>query len=350
MILLKRLLVYSILFSLIVTLYSCGSEEASEKTEEEDYTNVEVALLEGKKFIDYITVVGTVKPFNKAELAEESGGIIERYFVEKGDFVNKGDTIVMFDNAVTKANLDAAEAQYKLAEVNFEKQEKVYNDNVISDFEYLTAKYNRDQAKASYEQIKARYDRTFVTAPFAGVVDEKNYEEGELVPPASAVVNLINSSRLKIVAGVPERYAGSVDIGTPVEIYINEVQDEPLEGKISFVGQALSPGNRTFPVEVVVPNKNGLIKPEMVAEVKIQRGVYDNILIIPEEVVTRTDSGYVVYVEEQGKARQRMINIINRKADYVAVNNGIKPNEKLITLGFQNLIDGENVKIVNEVN
>jgi RND family efflux transporter MFP subunit len=191
------------------------------------------------------------------------------------------------------------------------------------------------------------YEKTFIKAPFAGIVDSRNYEVGELVPPTVQVVRVLDASKLKIVAGVPERYAADIKIGAVAKILIKELFDEPFDGKVSYVGKALDPSNRTFPVEVIINNKGGLIKPEMLAELSITKAMYDSIVSVPEEVVTRTDNNYIVFVENNGKAELRNIEILSRDGESVAVKSGLKAGEKLITVGFQNLVDGENVTIVN---
>ena len=332
---------------LITLLFTaCGNEEPVEQ-EEEDSVNVEVAEVNGIEYTDYITVVGTIKPVNKASISHEAGGIIDRYLKDKGDWVKEGDTLLILENSVLKANLLAAEAQYRLAEVNFEKQEIIYKDNVSSEFEYLNAKYNKEQLKAVYEQTLALYNKTFITAPFNGIFDAKYFETGELVPPATPVIEVISISSLKVEAGIPEKFAGRIKNGLKALVYINEVYEEPVESKVSFIGKALSPLNRTFPVEIRIPNKNGSAKPEMIAGVKIAKDTYDNIIIVPEEVITRTDDGYTVFVAEENIAKLRHIKILSRNGADVAVLDGLKNGDKLITLGFQNLVDGEKVNIVN---
>jgi multidrug efflux pump subunit AcrA (membrane-fusion protein) len=94
---------------------------------------------------------------------------------------------------------------------------------------------------------------------------------------------------VKIEAGIPERYAADIKIGADAEILIKELFDEPIKGKVSYVGKALNPSNRTFPVEVIIENKNHLIKPAMLAEVSVSKATYNDVVIVPEEVVTKSD-------------------------------------------------------------
>ncbi len=330
-----------------ILLFTSCSEDAAEEKKEEKYTNVEVITLKSQEYTDYVTIVGTIEPYNDAKISHETGGIIDRIVKDKGSYVSKGDTILILDNQSFKASMEAAKAQYELADVRFQKQQEVYNQNVGSEFEFLNAKYNRNQLKAVYDQARVMYEKSFIKAPFNGIVDSRLFDEGEFLPPATQVVRVIDATRLKIVAGVPERYAADIKVGAKTKVYIKELFDEPFDGKINYVGRALDPANRTFPVEILITNKNGLIKPDMLAEVSITKSVYENIVTVPEEVVTRTDNSYIVFVVNNGKAELRNVEILSRKGESVAVKSGLKEGDKLVVVGFQNLVDGENVSIVN---
>ena len=246
-----------------------------------------------------------------------------------------------------KASLDAAKAQFDMAESNFLKQEQIYKENVTSELQYLNAKYERDAAKANYELIKARYERTFIKAPFAGIVDRKFAEMGELVLPGAPVVSLVNLFRIKIEAGVPENYVNHVKRGDSVKVIFKDLENKEYRAVLSYVGRTITTNNRTFPIEIYLNNSNSIIKPELSAQVYIQKARFESAIIIPEEVVTNTDLGYAVFVEEKGIARMRIIEIISRSNNEVAVKSGLNEGENLITVGFQNLVDGTKVKVVN---
>lgn len=341
-------------FLFIITMFfsslfiiSCGDD--SENGNEENVgqaVNVEVETLKSQKFTDFINVVGTVKPIQSAKLSLSEGGVIDVYSKEKGDYVAKGEKIMELENDVLKANLEAARARYDLAQTNFKKQEAVYNDNINSEIQYLEAKSNRDQVKADFEMLQARYDNTILTAPFAGVIDDKYVEEGEMVTPGISIVNLINKNVIKIEAGVPENYVRNVKIGDSVKISFDTYLDEPVWSVVSYVGTSINQSNRTFPVEVKMANKRNL-KPEMVANLFIQKGIYKDVIVISEQLATRTENGFIVFVAEDGKAKMRELEILSRFENKIAVSQGLKAGDKLIVLGQQNLVEGENIEVVN---
>jgi len=326
----------------------CSESEGNiklEKKEEIKKVSVKTIVLKSGKYSDFISVVGTVKPYQKALLSATEGGKIIKFHKDKGEFVKKGETILEIDNDLLKANLDAAKAQFELAEITFQKQEMIYKQNVNSEIQYLQAKYGMEQFKANLKMIQTRYNNTFIVAPFSGYIDYKFYEEGELAPVGQPIVNLINISKVKIEAGVPEKFITSVKKGDITTILVNAI-DEEYNGKISFVGTSVNATNRTFPIEIIILNKGKLLKPELIAEVKIQTNNYDKMITIPTEVITRVDNGYVVYVDNNGKAESKEVKILKRTGDKVAVSEGLKDGDKLIVVGYQSLINGQAINVV----
>ncbi|MEE9431820.1 MAG: efflux RND transporter periplasmic adaptor subunit [Melioribacteraceae bacterium] len=340
-------LLFAISFS-IIFVSSCGDAEAEQeaKVEEKNLVNVEVEKIQGENYTSYIKIIGAVQPLNKANLSFLEGGKIRKYLKSKGSYVAKGETIVELDNAVAKASMDAAKAKYDFAEINFAKQEKIYNDNISSEFQYLKSKSERDQAKANYELMNARYNNTFIVANFSGTIDAKYIEEGEFAPPGTPVISLVQNSVVKVVAGVPEKFAAKIKRNQNVKVKVGDVDSDLIDGKISFVGSTLDGNNRTFPVEIIIKNKNKLLKPGMIAEVSVEQNTYPNMISIPDDVVTRTDNGYMVFVFENGIAKSNPIKILDRFENKVAVENGLENGQQLIVVGFQNLVDGQEVTIV----
>jgi membrane fusion protein, multidrug efflux system len=334
---------------LLIVLQSCSDAGGTEKPAEETQRVVYVQTRELKyqPFVDYISIIGIAKAEKRAELAADGGGIIKEYLKDKGQFVKEGDIILIMDNDVLKANLDVAQAQYDLAEINFRKQEQIYKEKVTSELQYLNAMYERDAAKANYELIKARYEKTFIRAPFSGVVDKKYYEEGETAPPGVPVVSFVKIDKIKIEAGVPENYVNSIKKGDPVKVVFNDLDGAEYFESVSYVGNTLSVNNRTFPIEILINNKDRKIKPELNARVFVEKANIEKAIVIPEEVLTRTDHGYVVFVEENGFSRMRIVDVISRYDNKAAIRNGLTEGEKLIHVGYQNLVDGEKVRTVN---
>ncbi len=345
---LKYLSPLILLIIVLVVLTSCSKKSGNETASNKDKSNtvsVKTLKLKATEYTDFISVVGTVKPYQKALISTTEGGKIIKFSKEKGDYVVKGDTIVIIDHEALEANLQATKAQYELAKITYEKQEIVYKENVNSEIQYLQAKYNLQQMEAKYKLIKDRFNNTFINAPFSGYIDRKYYDVGELAPVGQPIVLLIDIAKVKVEAGVPSKYVETVKKGDGASVYIKAI-DKEFKGRITFVGISVNAVNRTFPIEITLSNKGRILKPELMANVKIQQTTYDNMILVPTEVISRVDEGYIVYILEDGKARSRKITILKRTANEVAVSKGLKAGDELIVIGYQNLIDGQKVNVV----
>ncbi len=341
-------LVYPILLFLLVFLtIGCSDDETTESTDvkEKSRVSVRTKILSSQSYDDYISAVGTIKPYQKALLSSNEGGKIVSFLKDKGKYVSKGDTILIIDNEILEANLQAAKAQYELAQITFEKQEMVYKENVNSEIQYLQAKFNLQQLEANYKLFQTRYKNTFIVAPFAGIIDQKFYDEGELAPMGSPILLLIDVSRVKVEAGISETFIGTMKKGDDALINVKAIGKE-FSGKITFVGSSVNVSNRTFPIEITLSNKGRLLKPELNADVQVKSEIYDSIIIVPTEIISRVDEGYIVYVIEDGKAQSRKIDILKRTGNQVAVKNGLKDGDELIVVGYQNLVNDQAVSVI----
>lgn len=331
---------------------SCDNADGTEKEKKSDQKEkssvyVKTEVLKSQPFIDYLELLGVAKAYYQATLSSDEGGKVREFIKDKGNFVKQGDVILVIDNDVLKANVDAAKAQYEKAENNFKRQEELYNQKVTSELQYLNQKYERDAALANYDLMKARYEKTFIKAPFSGVIDKKFVEVGETVLPTAPIVSIVNMYTIKVEAGIPENYVNQVKVGDDVKVVFKDLDGIEYQEKISFVGPSISTDNRTFPIEIHIKNSDGKIKPELSAKVFIQRSKYDAAIVIPEETVTQTDVGPVVFVADGDIAKMRNIEIIARYENKVAVKSGLVDGDKLIKVGFQNLVDGTRITETN---
>jgi membrane fusion protein (multidrug efflux system) len=343
-------IIFSFALIFLLLLNACDSSSGEDKKEDlkssEPSVYVKIATLHPQSFIDNIEVLGVAKAQYESKLSSDEGGKIKEFVKGKGSYVNKGDVILVMDNDVLKANLDAALAQYERAESTYVRQEQVYKEKVTSELTYLNSKFERDAAKANYDLIKTRYERTFIKAPFSGTVNMKYTEIGETVLPGAPIVSLVSMGKIKIEAGVPENYVNDVKIGNNVEVVFKDLDSSKYSSKISYVGQTITTDNRTFPVEVLLDNSDRKIKPELSAQLFIERKHYDKVFVVPAETVTETDLGSSIFVEKDGVAKMRIVDVINRSENEVAIKSGINDGENLIVVGFQNLIDGEKVTVI----
>ena len=308
--------------------------------------DVQIGVVRPQRFMDIIEVPGTVRACEQANISPEEGGVVKEWKVEKGKQVKKGDVIVVLNDEILKAGWDAAEAQYKMAALNLERQKSVYDEQGISELQYKNLQYGCDAAKANADLMKARWSHTRICSPIEGTLDNTIPKVGEMAPPGMPIARIVNMSMIKIEMEIPEMYAGTVTVGSPAAITFDALPGDTLKGKVSFTGSSVSEANRTLAAEIVCSNPFGNLKAEMVAKVKLVRAARTEALLISENIVQLVDRDRsIVYVENGGRAEERRLRIGARRGNLMEVLDGLKAGDRLITVGFQKLVNGTPVTV-----
>jgi membrane fusion protein, multidrug efflux system len=329
------LMVSALIFS------SCGKKATTGNGDKVQPVSVRTEILKPSRMVDAIQVAGTVKASEDANLSPEEGGVVKEWKAKKGQSVKKGDLVIVLRDEVLKAGYDAAIAQYKMAELNLEKQRKVFDEQGISELQIKNFEYTRDAAKANADLMKARWERTQIRAPFDGIVDNIVPNEGDFAPPGMPAARIVNTSTIKIQADVPELYSGSVQVGCAAIITFDALPGDTLRGKVGFIGSTVSSANRALQVEIVVSNPYRKIKSEMVAKVKIVRGTKTNALLVSENMIQLVDRDRIIaYVENGGKAEERRLKLGGHQGIMVEVLEGLNTGDHLIVSGYQKVING----------
>lgn len=337
------LLMMVVLVSCLV-LTSCGKSGADTNADKVQPVNVKIEVLKPARLVDGIEVAGTVKASEDVNLTPEEGGVVRQWKATKGQAVKKGDLVCILNDEVIKAGYNAAEAQHKMADLNLEKQQKVFDQQGISELQLKNLEYGRDAAKANADLMKARWERTQLRSPFDGIVDNTIPNEGDFAPPGVPIARIVNTSIIKIQADVPELYSGSVRPGTQAIITFDALPNDTLKGKVGFVSSTVSASNRALQIEIVLPNPRRRIKPEMVAKVKLLRETKTNAILVSENLVQLVDRDRsIVYVETAGKAEERRLKLGGRQGIMVEVLEGLNAGDHLIVTGYQKVINGSPV-------
>jgi membrane fusion protein (multidrug efflux system) len=330
----------------LLILSSCGKNEHQNNNAAVQPVNITVQTITPQLMIDGIQIAGTVKAYEDVMMSPEEGGVVSEWKKKKGDAVKKGDLIVTLRDEVIKAGYDAASAQYKMAQLNVDKQQTVYDQQGISELQYKNLQYGRDAAKANADLMKARWERTQLRSPIDGVVDNTFPNAGEMAAPGMPIARVVNTSHLKIQAEIPEMYSGMISVGTSVTTTFDAVPGLSVNGTVTFVSATISAANRTLMAEIKLPNPDGKIKPEMVAKVTLVRRKKNDAILVSENLVQLVDRNkHVLYVEKNGVAEERTVTLGGRQGNLVEITSGVYAGERLIVSGFQKLIDGSPVVI-----
>jgi RND family efflux transporter MFP subunit len=186
-----------------------------------------------------------------------------------------------------------------------------------------------------------------VVAPISGTVDAVGLTLGEPAQPGMTTIRVVNLSDMKIVTKIADTYINTVRKGDPAEVQLSS--GEKMTGRVSFVGKVVNPQTRTFDVEIALSNKDGLLKPNMLATVSINDQTKENALVVNQNLIQRTESGDIIYVAADNVARQRKIKTGLAYNGQVEVTEGLKAGDQLITVGYQDLVDGQPIKISDAI-
>lgn len=342
----------------VLVLGACGEAggmEVRESSDEEAVRtmNVEVAEVQPRDFTHFVRVVGTVEAERDVTVSAEEGGVVETLLARKGEEVKAGGALVKINGDVLRAQLDRAESQAALARETWERRKRLWEqDSVGTELQYLQARYNAETASAEARVLRERVARTWVRAPVAGVLDDRVVEVGSMVSPGSPVARILDVDTVKVVAGIPERYASDIGRGAGVLVNVNALAGREYTGRVDFVGSAVDPDNRTFEVEVMVPNPGLGIKPGMVADVQIARRTLADALAVPRHAVLRREDSYVVYVAEPtadgARAAARTVRLGVSRGEYVVVTDGLEAGDRVVVVGQQQIAEGDRLQITND--
>ncbi|TVR15050.1 MAG: efflux RND transporter periplasmic adaptor subunit [Balneolaceae bacterium] len=353
---LKKGITLGIAFLLSIAMISCDGEAESSENNNNGVRlmPVETVTIEQGDFEDFIRLTGTVEALEDATIsAEVSGRILS--ISNRGDRVNRGGVIARLDDRVIQAQFDAAKTGFELAEDTFNRLEALYADSIISTQDFRSARAQRDQAKAQLNQAEKMLQDSNIEAPFSGRIEDRMVRTGELINPGMPVVRLVNTSRVRVLAGIPERFAGEIGEGSEVEIRIRSFGGDAIESRISHAGNVIDPDTRTFTVEIELENPGERIKPDMVVDLRVKRSKLTDVIIIPRTAVLRDEEGVSVFrsAESDGRKVAELVAVRTGLASgaLIQIVEGIEVGDEIVVSGMRTLSAGDELNVItNESN
>lgn len=323
-----------------------GNAEASTARAERTFP-VKTITLQAQSFQDYLQVTGTVNARNHVNIIVEEGGILKKVLIDKGRRARTGDTLAVLENKVLEAAYHQARAARQQAELDHRSKKVLFEKRAISENEYLNAKYALDAAEAAYEMASVRYRKLFITAPLNGLVNNRYYDLGAYANPMTPIFEFIDNDYMKIRAGIAERFLGDINIGTPVEITFDAYPELKINASVSFISRSVNPQNRTVEVEIQVPNPDGKLAPNMIANLRVLRQSYHDRVVIPLDALIQSEEGWYVFISNSHHARKVYVEKEAVYENRVLVN-GLEPGQKLVVVGHHQLSEGDSLQIVND--
>lgn len=318
--------------------------ELGQKKSEADLKDVIVAEVSETHFRNYVEVQGKVDAEDNVDIMPESPGTVTRIFVKVGQNVNKGQVLAQLDDKVLRQSVAQMQTQLDLATTVFNRQKNLWNQKIGTEVQYLTAKSQKEGLEKQLAGLKSQAAMNKIKSPISGTVDAMELKLGASVAPGSPTgIRVVNASRLKVKALVSENYASKVNQGDEVQVSLPDVP-ENLKARISFAAKVIDPVSRGFNVEVKLPS-NKKYRPNMVAILKIIDYRNDKALVVPVNAIQKSESADYVFLAVNGKAKKADIRTGKISDGKAEVLSGLTAGDKVITTGFQDLNDGDGVKL-----
>ncbi len=306
-----------------------------------------------QEFNHYTSFQGTVKTMKNINVYPEMPGQLLEVVVVEGQKVEKDQVLARIDDGGLVAQLAQAKSQLLLSETLFNRQERLWSQNIGSEIQFLQAKTQFESAQKAVDALGLQAEKAVVRAPFDGTIDQIFKEPGTIVAPGmgSELFRVVNLNEVYVEVEVPETHITSIGEGSKVRVSLPAIGEE-VEALVARLSKVINPSNRSFSVEIPVINKNGFIRPNLMASVAINDYSNKEAIMIPQSIVSENAEGeqYCFELEKSNEgyvAKRRIIQTGKTSKDFIEVLNGVENGALLITEGAKKVSDNQPVKWLN---
>ncbi len=302
-------------------------------------------------FRHYTEVQGDVETDQNIIIYPQFSGTLTKIYVKEGQKVSKGQLLAKIDDGGLSNQLAQVQSQTALAKTTFERQSRLWEQKIGSEIQYLQAKTNYEASKNSFDQLQKQLEKTNVKAPFSGTIDQIITDQGSLVSIGqSPLMRIVNTSNMYVKADVPENYLGKVNEGSEVLVDFISL-GKTYTGKIRQVSNFINPDNRSFSVQVALPNKDHVLKPNLIATIKLNDYVANNTIVVPNNIVQKNGKNeslifmFIPETDSTGTVKQTIIKTGKEQNGETQVSEGLKSGDIIVIEGARTLRDGQEVSI-----
>jgi RND family efflux transporter MFP subunit len=317
------------------------------------YALVEALSLVPKDFNHYVTVQGDVTTDQNIMIYPQFSGVLKAIYVKEGDRVKKGQKLAKIDDGGQSSQLEEMKAQRELDKTRFERQERLWDENIGSEIQYLEAKTAFEQIDNAVDQMKSQLNKSVIYAPFAGKIDEVITDQGQVVSPGQTpIFRILNLEEMYVSANVPENYVGNIREGSEAIVTLGAI-GKSFTGKVSQVSSNISESNRNFRVRVSIPDNIDFVKPNLIATLKLNDYTSKQAIVIPENILQENASGqsftFSLQMESDsiGIANFRELKLGKNYQGEIEVLGGLEATEIVVTEGARTIKKDDKVRVLN---
>ncbi|HEY6974758.1 MAG TPA: efflux RND transporter periplasmic adaptor subunit [Chitinophagaceae bacterium] len=331
-----------------ITALQAEVEKLDPSAKAEKAKLISVSAITPESFTHYIDLQGSITAEDISYVAPRNGqgGLVKAVYVKQGDYVKKGQLLLKLDDAILLKNLKQAQTDLAYLQDMYNRQKNLWDQQIGTEQQLIDAKQKVDQAENQIATIKEQWNMTNVYADVSGVADAVNIRVGEMftgVAGQTPQIRIVNNTRLKVTAQVPENYLGRVKEGSKMVVNLPDL-GKTIKTTVSVAGKIIDLLSRSFYVEAKLPSDKDL-KPNQIALVKIEDYTVPKAITIPVNTLQTDEKGkfVLVAVNENGKlvARKKPVQIGELYGDKLEIKNGLQTGDQVITEGYQGLYDGQ---------
>ena len=314
---------------------------------------VSAIKLKSKNFSHYLNFQGSLDTDQNVVIYPELPGILKNIYVKQGEKVKKGQIIAKISDSGLTDQLEQLKLQRNLAKTTFERQQKLWDQKIGSEIQYLQAETNFKGLEKKISQMRDQEGKTRILAPFDGTIDDVIADIGSnLAPGLTPILRIINIDQMKVSAEIPEIHIPYIKQNKNVKIYV-PILDKQILGKISSVGNFINPNNRSFSIEIKLLNKSNELKPNMTVSLEINDYQNKKAILVPSKDILEDEEGnfyvYKLVIDSNENYKSNKVMIQKGKAynNMTEIKSGLKENDLIINDGLRQVEDGQIVKVIS---
>ena len=312
--------------------------------------DVAVDTVKLAEFRHYIDIQGRIEGDQNIEVSPQTPGLVVKVNVNEGDAVRQGQVLAELDSKVIQRGLDEIKTQLALANILFQKQKTLWDQKIGSEVQYLTAKSNKESLEKRLASMQEQLAMNKIKSPINGTVENVPFKIGQVVSPGlpTSTIRVVNMSGVKVLADVAEAYTSKIKRGNEVLVSFPDI-DENISARVTFTSTVIDQTNRTFRVEAHLAHSRADLRANMIANLKISDYINEKSITIPVNLVQKSfNSNYVMIAEQKGNtiiAAKRNVKLGISYNGTTEITDGLKPGERVIIAGYQNLKEGQLIKL-----
>ncbi len=318
-------------------------KEIRSTNKDEEKVNVVVKKLTTSKFEHYIQITGNVEADKNITITPETGGNIISINVVEGQKVNKGAILGTLNTSQIQQQIDEVKTNLELSTILFERQERLWNQKIGSEVEFLEAKSKKEALENNLAALEAQKEMAIITAPFSGIVDEIHQKKGELAGPSIPFAQLVNINKVYVEGDVSESFLNFIKAGATADLDFPAINFQ-TKAKINRTSNVINPANRSFKIRINLNNPNHTIKPNLISVMKIKDYEVLDAMVVPSIIIKKDFEGNYLYIaKKEGKnlvARKVYVKVSKTYNNVSMIESGLSLGVQVITEGFSQVVNG----------